>query len=152
MKWNYIRYTDVVMIYAEAMNEAFGPDNDGLGTGLTSRMAVNQIRNRIGHVDVIASNQSELRERIMNERAIEFVYEGQRWYDIIRWNKGVEYFNQPVYGIRTTKLADGSFKLERKKIMERVFKDYMHRYPIPRAELNKSFNLKNNPGWSAVEE
>jgi hypothetical protein len=30
-----------------------------------------------------------------------------------------------------------------------VFKDYMHRYPIPQAELNKSFKLVNNPGWSA---
>jgi hypothetical protein len=152
MNWNYIRYTDVIMIYAEAMNEAFGPDNDGLGTGLTSRAAVNQVRNRVEHVDVIASNQTEMRERIMNERAIEFVYEGQRWYDVIRWGKGVEYFNTPVYGIRTTKLADGSFKLERKKIMDRVFKDYMHRYPIPQSEINKSFNLKNNPGWSAEIE
>jgi hypothetical protein len=143
------RYTDVIMIYAEAMNEAFGPDNDGLGNGLTARMAVNQIRNRVGHVDVIASNQEELRERIRNERAIEFAYEGQRWYDVIRWKKGVEYFNKPVYGIRTTKLTDGTFKLERKNIHDRVFKEYMHRYPIPQDELNKSFNLENNPGWSA---
>jgi len=149
MNWSYIRYADVIMIYAEAMNEAFGPDADGLNNGLTSRMAVNQIRNRVGHVDVIASNQVELRERIRNERAIEFVYEGVRWYDVIRWGKGVEYFNKPVYGIRTTKLADGTFKLERRKIMDRVFKDYMHRYPIPQAELNKSFKLVNNPGWSA---
>lgn len=152
MNWSFIRYTDVIMIYAEAMNEAFGPDNDGLGTGLTARMAVNQIRNRIGHVDVIAADQNELRERIMNERAIEFAYEGQRWYDVIRWNKGVEYFNNPVYGIRTTKMTDGTFKLERRKVMERVFKDYMHRYPIPKAELDKSKNLVNNPGWNADVE
>jgi len=152
MNWSFIRYTDVIMIFAEAMNEAFGPDVDGLGNGLTSRMAVNQIRNRVGHVDVIASNQSDLRERIVNERAIEFVYEGQRWYDVIRWKKGVEYFNKPVYGIRTIKLADGTFRLERKKIMDRVFKDYMHRYPIPQSELNKSFKLKNNPGWSSDVE
>ncbi|MFA9388682.1 MAG: RagB/SusD family nutrient uptake outer membrane protein [Prolixibacteraceae bacterium] len=152
MNWNFIRYTDVIMIYAEAMNEAYGPDNDGLGNGLTPRSAVNQIRTRIGHVDVIASNQEEMRERIRNERAVEFAYEGQRWYDIIRWNKGLKYFNKPVYGIRTTKLADGTFKLERKKIQDRVFKDYMHRYPIPQAELNKSYNLVNNPGWSAESE
>ena len=152
MNWSYIRYTDVVMIYAEAMNEAFGPDADGLGNGLTARQAVNMVRNRVGHVDVLAANQDEMRERIMNERAIEFVYEGQRWYDIIRWNKGVEYFNKPVYGIRTIKQDDGSFKLVRKKIMDRVFKDYMHRYPIPQSELNKSFNLVNNPGWSADVE
>jgi hypothetical protein len=150
MNWIYLRYTDILLIYAEAMNETFGPDADGLGKGLTARQAVNSVRNRVGMADVKAATKEELRERIQNERAIEFVYEDQRWFDVIRWKKGVEIFNRPVYGIRTIKLADGTFRLERRKVRDRVFKDYMHRYPIPRVELNKSKNLVNNPQWDDV--
>lgn len=149
LNWSYIRFADVILMYAEAMNEAYGPDVDGLGNGKTARWAVNEVRNRIDMVDVIATNQAELRERIMNERAVEFAYEGIRWYDVIRWNKGVDVFNKPVYGIRTIKQSDGSFRLERKQLQNRVFKDYMHRYPIPQSEIEKSVNLKNNIGWDA---
>jgi hypothetical protein len=152
LNWIFLRYTDILLMYAEAMNEAFGPDADGLNKGLTARQAVNQVRNRVGMINVKANTKEELRERIQNERAIEFVYEDQRWFDVIRWKKGIDVFNQPVYGIRTIKLADGTFRLERRKIRDRVFKDYMHRYPVPRVELNKSYNLVNNPGWDAVTD
>jgi hypothetical protein len=151
LNYSFIRYTDIIVMYAEAMNEAFGPDVDGLGYGLTARQAINMVRNRVGHVDVVAANQQELRERIQNERAIEFVYEDLRWFDVIRWNKGVDVFNKPVYGIKTIKKADGTFTYERKKIQDRIFRDYMHRYPIPQTELDKSLNLKNNPGWEVEE-
>lgn len=150
----FMRYTDIILMYAEAMNEAFGPDVDGLGTGMTARDAVNMVRNRVNHVDVIAQSQDELRERIRNERAIEFIYEDHRWFDVIRWKKGVEIFNSPVYGIRTTKHADGTYSLKRRKIQDRVFSDCMHRYPIPQDELNKNPNLVQNEGWEgeAVSE
>ena len=46
MNWNWFRLTDVVLWYAEAMCQAFGPDADGLGNGKTARMALNSIRNR----------------------------------------------------------------------------------------------------------
>ena len=149
LNYSFIRYTDIVLMYAEAMNEAYGPDADGLGNGRTARMMVDSVRLRVGHVKVIASNQAELRERIENERAIELVYEDLRWFDVLRWKKGVEIFNKPVYGIRTIKKLDGTFRLKRTKVMDRVFKDYMHRYPIPQSEIDKSFNLKQNPGWVA---
>lgn len=105
-------------------------------------------------MDVIAQSQDELRERIRNERAIEFIYEDHRWFDVIRWKKGVEIFNSPVYGIRTTKHADGTYSLKRRKIQDRVFRDCMHRYPIPQDELNKNPNLVQNEGWEgeAVSE
>ena len=45
----YFRYAEVLLNYAEAMNEAFGQDTDGLGKGksITARDAVNQIRKRL---------------------------------------------------------------------------------------------------------
>jgi len=85
----------------------------------------------------------------MNERAIEFVYEEQRWWDVIRYKKGVEIFGSPVYGARIyrTSTSPLTFEITRRKLEDRTFKEYMHTYPIPYAELEKSSKLKQNLGW-----
>ncbi|HET7733980.1 MAG TPA: RagB/SusD family nutrient uptake outer membrane protein [Paludibacter sp.] len=167
MNWTWFRYADVLLWYAEAMNQAFGPDVDGIGAGneknpkgtgdlMTARWALNKVRNRMNPQtphkrDVVASSKDEFQERLMNERAVEFVYEEQRWWDVIRWKKGVDVFNKPVYGVKTYKTSNPgaplSFEIERRKIEDRVFFDYMHKYPIPYAEIEKSPSLKQNPGW-----
>lgn len=154
MNWIWFRYADVILWYAEAMNNAFGPDVDGLGNGRTAQWALNKIRNRLNpsnpHMrDVQATSKEEFLERLLNERAIEFVYEEQRWWDIIRYKKGVETFGIPVYGARIYRTSKDplSFEITRKKIETRVFEDYMHKYPIPYSEIEKSSNLKQNFGW-----
>jgi hypothetical protein len=154
MNWIWFRYTDVILWYAEAMNNAFGPDVNGLGNGRNARWALNKIRNRFNPSnphkrDVKASTKEEFLERLLNERAIEFVYEEQRWWDVIRYKKGVETFGVPIYGARiyrTSKEPLG-FEITRKKLETRVFEDYMHMYPIPYAEIEKSSKLKQNLGW-----
>ena len=154
MNWIWFRYADVILWYAEAMNNAFGPDGDGLGNGKTARWALNKIRNRLNPSnphkrDVKATTKEEFLERLLNERAIEFVYEEQRWWDIIRYKKGVETFGVPIYGVRIYRTSKDplSFEITRKKLETRVFKDYMHKYPIPYAEIEKCSNLKQNLGW-----
>lgn len=154
MNWIWFRYADVLLWYAEAMNNAFGPDADGLGNGHNARWALNKIRNRMNpsrpHMrDVKATSKEEFLERLLNERAIEFVYEEQRWWDIIRYKKGVETFGVPIYGVRIYRTSKDplTFNITRKNLETRVFKDYMHKYPIPYAEIEKSSNLKQNPGW-----
>lgn len=155
MPWIFFRYTEVYLIYAEAMNEAFGPDTDGLGTGMTARQALNTVRNRFASetgiqrdVQVAAGDKEGLRERIMNENAVEFFLEEHRWWDVCRWKKGVETFNRPVYRIRVKRKADGTKELIRDLIETRKFEDYMHRYPLPKSEVEKSRGiLKQNPGW-----
>ncbi|HET9571049.1 MAG TPA: RagB/SusD family nutrient uptake outer membrane protein [Bacteroidales bacterium] len=157
MNWIWFRYTDVLLWYAEAMDQAFGPDVDGLGNGKTASWALNRIRNRMNpkraHLrDLVTSDKNYFLERLMNERAIEFVYEEQRWWDVIRYKKGTDIFNKPVYGVRifsptTSPTPTTTFEINRRKIENRVFYDYMHKYPIPYAEIEKSVKLKQNPGW-----
>jgi starch-binding outer membrane protein, SusD/RagB family len=154
MNWIWFRYSDVILWYAEAMNQAYGPDADGLGNGRNARWALNLIRNRMNPSfpymrDVKASTKEQFMERLLNERAVEFVYEEQRWWDIIRNKKGVETFGVPIYGARIYRTSKDplTFEITRRKLETRVFEDYMHKYPIPYSQMEKCSNLKQNPGW-----
>lgn len=149
---NYIffRYGEILLNYAEAANEAYGPDGSYPGSGLTARDATTQLRQRVGHVPIpldISGSKEEMRERIRNERAIELSFEEQRWYDVISWKQGQKYFDGDIYGMKITKNDDGSFTYEPYVYETRVFNEHMHRYPIPNQEIYKSEVLEQNPGW-----
>lgn len=151
---NYIffRYAEILLNYAEATNEAYGPDGASPGASLTARGATTELRQRVTQVPIplqISSSKEEMRARIRNERAIELCFEEQRWYDVISWKKGVEIFGDqnPILGMRITKNSNGSFTYKPYEYEKRVFKEYMHYYPIPNNEIFKSKVLKQNPGW-----
>lgn len=81
-----IRYTDVLMMYAEAINEISGPTSEAIGI-------VNAVRTRAGIAELNAaktSSKNAFLEAIKQERRIEFAYEGLRWNDLIRWGDGME--------------------------------------------------------------
>jgi len=158
MNWIWFRYSDVLLWYAESMNHLYGPDGTVAGLDSTARWALNKVRNKLNgklpshYRDIVATTKEQFQERLMNERAIEFVYEEQRWWDIIRYKKGADIFNKPVYGVRiyspsTSATTSTTFEITRRKIENRVFYDYMHKYPIPYTEIEKSSMLKQNPGW-----
>ena len=75
-----IRYADVLLMYAEALNE------QGTGDPLTY---INEVRARAFLPPATATTQQEIREQIMHERAVEFALEGQRFYDLRRWGSAV---------------------------------------------------------------
>lgn len=80
----HIRYADVLLMYAEAKNEATGPDG-------TIYAALNEIRQRTGvnlpTVDqTVYNTKDKLREFILHERRIELALEGHRYYDLKRRN------------------------------------------------------------------
>lgn len=89
--WIFMRYADVLLMYAEAQNQVGGPNSiggDGVG-GLTALQALNLVRNRGGHgISEIASSISpdDFDEKVRNERAVELVIEDQRFFDVRRWN------------------------------------------------------------------
>lgn len=158
MNWIWFRYSDVLLWYAESMNHLYGPDGTVAGLDSTARWALNKVRNKLNgklpshYRDIVATTKEQFQERLMNERAIEFVYEEQRWWDVIRYKKGADVFNKPVYGVRiyspsTSATTSTTFEITRRKIENRVFYDYMHKYPIPYTEIEKSSMLKQNPGW-----
>lgn len=74
-----IRYADVVLMAAEASNE--------LGTGSTTGIGwLNQIRNRASLGNKTFTTQAQLRADIKQERRVEFGMEGERFFDLVRWN------------------------------------------------------------------
>ncbi|PHR72844.1 MAG: hypothetical protein COA67_03850 [Lutibacter sp.] len=75
-----IRYADVLLMYAEALNES------GSGDPIPY---INEVRARAFLPSTTAGNQQEIREQIMHERAVEFALEGQRFYDLRRWGKTI---------------------------------------------------------------
>ena len=74
--WIELRLADVILLYAEALN-----DNGNSSGALTE---LNKIRNRAGLADSNASSQDEIRTAIANERRLELAFEGQRWFDLVR--------------------------------------------------------------------
>ncbi len=115
---NYIffRYAEILLNYAEAQNEATGPNADVLN-------ALNLIRTRAGMpllqtadatgAGYVENTKEAFRNRIRNERAVELAFEDFRWYDIMRWKAGPSIVNQPMYGMETTKNANGTFTVQK---------------------------------------
>lgn len=144
--WIYFRYAEVLLNYAEAQNEAVGPD-------ASVYEAINSIRSRNGvEMPAIPNglSQAEMREKIRHERRIELAFEEHRYYDVRRWKIADEVENMPAYGIEITKAADGSLSYDKKIALEG--KSFMERHywlPIPRAEILASDNqLEQNPGYN----
>jgi len=80
--WHVTRYGDVVLMYAEALNEN-GKTNEALTW-------LNMIRTRAGVSTYSGLNQSETREAIYTERRFELSFEGHRWFDLVRYGRAYE--------------------------------------------------------------
>lgn len=147
--WILFRYAEILLNYAEAMNEAYGPDTDPFGDGKTARWAVNEVRGRVGMPPVTASDETEMRNRIKHERRIELAFEDHRFWDVRRWGKAdaESALGVPVKGVSITKTETG-FTYATKIVGTRTFQEKMMLYPIPQSEILRSAGkIKQNPGW-----
>ena len=83
------RYAEILLNYAEAMNEAYGPD-DNNGYTLTAREALQIVRDRASMLlpEVTAENKDDFREAVRHERRIELAFEDHRYWDLLRWKDG----------------------------------------------------------------
>lgn len=116
-----IRYTDVVMMYAEAVNELEGPTTEAVAI-------INQVRGRAGLAHLTAAqtaSKDALRTAIKHERRIEFAYEGLRWNDLIRWNDGVTVMNK---FFQASDEGNGQYKVEG---------EWRYIYAIPQEEITR---------------
>lgn len=121
-----IRFAEVLLIYAEALNEQNG------GPTAEAYAAVDRVRTRAG-VDLLATtspalSQDTFREAVFEERRKELVYEYQRWFDLAR--RGPDYFVAKLK-------AAGKTNAQPKHV----------HFPIPQRELDLNKNLKQVPAW-----
>lgn len=142
-----IRYTEIFLNYAEAANEAFGPEGKG-GHGYSAYDIIKALHDRAGvgndYLESIKGNKEAMRQLIRNERRIELSFEGFRFWDLRRWKAPI---NEPAMGIRKVINADGSATYNKVEVEKRNFADYMYYGPIPYTECLKFSELTQNKDW-----
>lgn len=149
--WYYFRYAEILLNFAEAANEAYGPDVIPTGSSLSAVAAINLIRSRptVSMPPLSAGmSQADVREAIRNERRIELAFEEHRFYDVRRWKIANVTENEPAQGVTITK-SGNTFNYSTKVALDgRAFTDKMYWLPIPRAEIQASGNkIQQNAGY-----
>lgn len=152
----YIRTTEILLDYAEAANEAWGPK----GTDSHAYSAydiIKAIRARAGvggtndpYLKNIADNNDKdaMRELIRNERRLELCFENKRFYDLRRWQVPLTQLNETATGMQITQNSStGDLIYTLINVENRAFKDYMYWGPVPYSECLKFSNLQQNKGW-----
>lgn len=158
-----IRYADILLMYAEAMNELTTEHSveNWQGDAYTIRRdeaamkaAVRPVRVRAGlpnYGNDIYNDADKLRAKIKRERQIEFFAEGQRYYDLRRWMDAPVEEADPIYGynvyIGEDRKQDFYIPMEVSQI-QNVFITKMYFWPISHDELKKNSKLTQNPGWT----
>lgn len=148
--YNIIRYAEILLNYAEALNE-LGEDKADMEQCIIDLRARAGIEaGADGRYGLPATyTQAEMRKIIQNERRIELAFEEHRFWDIRRWKIAEEVMNEPLRGVEITKLADGSFAYDYVDVRKSTFDaGKMYWYPIPRGEMNGNPELTQNPGWN----
>ncbi|MCD8740104.1 RagB/SusD family nutrient uptake outer membrane protein [Mucilaginibacter roseus] len=149
--WIYIRYAEVLLNFAEAANEAYGPDVTPSGATMSARQAVNMVRQRPSvNMPVIAAgvSQSAMREAIRRERRVELAFEEHRFYDVRRWKIADVTENKPAAGVIITKTATGFTYTPKVALDGRHFETKHYWLPIPRSEIQASGGqLQQNEGY-----
>ena len=122
-----LRYADVLLMYAEALNEIQYDASEGS----LALKYLNAVRQRAGISNLTAKQlptQEKFRKGILVERQREFPYEGQRWFDLVRM------------GFAKSVMAENGVEI----------KDYQLLFPIPQQEIEKVGDksiLRQNPGY-----
>ncbi|HEU4552081.1 MAG TPA: RagB/SusD family nutrient uptake outer membrane protein [Chitinophaga sp.] len=141
--WIYLRYAEVLLNYAEAQNEAVGPD-------ATVYSAMNLVRQRASQPALPAGlTQAQMRDAIRKERQVELAFEEHRFYDVRRWKIADVTENVPAYGVDVTTDGSGNYVYTRKVALSgRMFAAKHYWLPIPRAEIQASNNqIEQNTGY-----
>ncbi|MCH5599061.1 RagB/SusD family nutrient uptake outer membrane protein [Niabella ginsengisoli] len=159
-----IRYAEVLLIYAEALNELTGahnvPSYDGSGSISVSRdvnemsKAISQIRIRGGVPDyenTVYASKDLLRKSIKRERQIELLGENHRYFDLRRWKDAPVEEATPVTGCNMD-MTENQREIFHTPViiasLPTIFVKKMYLWPIPHEELRRNVRLTQNPGWT----
>src|SRR5690606_32147683 len=124
--WNYFRYAEILLNYAEAANEAYGPDVTPTGGNLTARQALNLVRTRpsVEMPEIpIGQSKDEFRQHVRYERRVELAFEEHRFYDVRRWKIAMITENVAAYGMTITKGSNGLTYTRKEALSGRRFEE-----------------------------
>ena len=148
VQWPHTRLAEIMLGYAEVLNEVKGyPTEEAYDL-------VRDVRARVGLKELPRTmNHDQFVEAILRERALELGFEEVRWFDLVRRDRQKD-FKKTLYGLRS-KGDDLNhpkfFKFEKVELTSRYWADnwdtkwYMT--PIPQNEINKNYGMTQNPGW-----
>jgi len=129
LNWTIFRLPEIILIYAEATNEVYGPQEKALNQ-------VNRIRARAELPPLSGLSKDQFREAIWRERYHELSFENKAYFDIQRTHK--------VYNLAAGKFEDVfSYKNE----SGTTFTEQYLLWPIPQSEMDANSKLTQNPGW-----
>ena len=142
VNWYVLRYADVLLLYAEALNEwKGGPTNEAYA-------AVNKVRRRAygvsdtSHDLKVGMNAEEFRQAVRKERKYELAFEGHRRLDLVRWDVYYETVMQ------TRKDQDEWWGESANYVVAEYTRKGQHELmPIPQREMDLCTKFEQNPGW-----
>lgn len=147
-----IRWTEMFLDYAEAANEAVGPNAAVAGSKWTAKSVIKSLRERAGicagvddpYLDECAQSKEKMRELIRNERRLELCFENHRFYDLRRWQVDLNKLNETVKGAEISAPNAGFKTID---VEQRNYKQHQFFGPIPYSEILKYDALQQNSGW-----
>ncbi len=140
--WPIIRYADVLLMLAEAINEQSGPTAEAVGY-------LNQVRARAGLAPKSGLDKAAFRTAVLQERRVELAFENHRWFDLKRTKTPAEltqFLNAYAAKEKTKPTVDrGGIAFN---VLDYVYEDHEYFFPIPAPQILINTKLTQNPGYN----
>ena len=160
-----IRYAEILLIYAEALNHLTSVHEIQLGTDQNPynttvdrnldeiRSSFNQIRYRAGLPGITHAEIADLntfQSLLERERLVEFLFENRRYYDVRRWGIYEQRDSEPITGMDIESNEPDYYNrvtVDHPRVRNRVVHKRMYLVPLAKSEVRKVKDLDQNPGW-----
>jgi len=160
-----IRYAEILLIYAEALNHLTTAYDIQLGTDQSPyrttvdrnldeiKNSFNQIRYRAGLPGITYNEIADLntfQNLLERERFIEFLFENRRYYDVRRWGIYEQRDSEPVTGMDIESNEPEYYSrvtVSHPRVRNRIVHKRMYLVPLPKYEVRRVKDLDQNPGW-----
>ena len=165
-----IRYAEILLIYAEALNElsdgaSYSIPSWDNSTTYTVTRDINEMKNGIRPIRARAgvpdydlatyNDRDAFRRKLKLERMIELMGEGQRYFDLRRWKDAPEEESEKVYGCNTLMTEAQRANFHTPVVINELptaFSRKLYFWPISHEELKRNKLLTQNPGWTTFND
>lgn len=147
--WVAYRFAEVLLNYAEAVNEAYGPSVVPTGFVMSAKDALMKVRDRasVSLPEIETGTIEAFRKAVKHERQVELAFEDHRYWDLLRWKDASAVLNEPVKGVQIRKSGE-DYVYTVTTVASRTFNDRNYYLPFSRSEVeNSQGTLQQNPNY-----